>query len=124
MLGMLLLRLDEPARIEPFRTRQLRCDDGGKALAVTYNRIGCLLRQVFNQVNTLEDVLQFVQQLSHLTLQRHLGLACRNHLLYHFHMAVDNLTKLILVRSITGCRHFRGIDQLVRNAAQRGNHYY
>ena len=40
--------------------------------------------------------------MAHLTLQRHLGLACRNHLLYHFHMAVDNLTKLILVRRQAG----------------------
>ena len=28
MLGMFLLRFDEPARIKPFRTRQLRCNNG------------------------------------------------------------------------------------------------
>ena len=38
-------------------------------------------------------------------------------------MTVDNLPELILIRSITGCRHSGGVNQLVRDATQCGHHH-
>ena len=43
VLGVLLLRLDERARIKPFGSRQPGGDDGREALAVAHNRVGGLL---------------------------------------------------------------------------------
>ena len=123
MLGKLFFRLDELARVKPFGSRQLGSNDRRNALAVAHDGIRRFLRQVFDEVDTLEDIFQLVQQFAHLMLQFHLLRTGRKSLSDHLHMAEYDFTETILVRGITSRRFAGSIYQLVRNASQsRNNH--
>ena len=116
--------LDKSARIEPFcSVNQFGNDDGWKAFTIADDCIRSLRGKVSNQINSLEDVLQLVQQFANLTLQRHLLFSGRNHLLNHLHMTVNDFAELALVCWISCCRHLWCIYQFVSDASQCGNNY-
>ena len=123
MLGIFLLGLDELARIKPLRTGQLGGNERRQAFAVADDGVRCLLRQVLDEVDTLEDIFQFVEQLAHLALHNHLRVKLGKHPFDHLHMAADNLAELILVCGIARSRHARGLYQLIRDAAQGRHHH-
>ena len=124
MFVMLLFSFDKSTRIEPLGIlNQLGNNDRWKALAIAYDCVRSLRGKVFNQVNTLENILQFIQQFANLTLQRHLPFSGRNHLFNHFHMTINNFAELALIGRISGSRHFRCVYQFISDASQCGNYY-
>ena len=124
MFIMFLFSLDKSARIEPLRPlNQFGNYDRGKTFSITYNGIRCLRRKVFNQIDSLKDVFQLIQQFSDLTLQRRLLFTGRNHFFNHFHMTINDFTELAFVCRISHCRHLRRVYQFVSDASQCGNNY-
>ena len=124
MTGMFSFGLDESTGIIPNSIfNQCSHNDGRKSFSITYNCSRSLGRQVTNQINTLEDILQLAQQFIDSIKQNATRFTCRDNGINHLNVAVYNITIFLFVCSITLCGHFRGLDQLVGNATQsRYNH--
>ena len=124
MTGMLLFSLDECTRVIPYGSfDEVRHNDGREAFTIAYNGGRCLGRKVTNQVDSLEDILQFAQELIHLVEQHRTGIACRNHGIHHFDVTVHDVTIFLFVSSIAISSHLRCLDQLICNATQGRNHH-
>jgi len=105
MLIKLADSLDELARIEQLRpTDDVRNDQRRNTFAIADDGIGCLRRQVLDQVYAFEDVAQLVHQLHHELLNIEALLCIGDHTFDHVKMASDNFGELAFVTYITfGC---------------------
>ena len=124
MLVMLALGLHERACVKHLGIFDNSAHDKARqAFAIAHHRIFHIGGDVLEEVQSLIDILEFIEQGVNLLAQRTLLAARGDDLLYHLFVAAHHAVKLRLVGDITLGGHSSRANELVGNAAQGRYHH-
>ena len=121
---MLALGLHEGARVKHLGIFDNSAHDKARqAFAIAHHRIFHIGGDILEEVQSLIDILELIEQSVNLLAQRTLLAARGDDLLYHLFVADYHTVELRLISNVATRGHHCRTNQLVGNAAQCRHHH-